>query len=37
MSVPLKGNGSYDNTANTLANGNVTMKVNLKNRVNLLT
>ncbi len=37
MSVPLEGDGSYDNTANTLANGNITMKVNLKNRVNLLT
>jgi hypothetical protein len=37
MTVPLKSDGSYNDTANTLANGNVTMKVNLKNRVNLLT
>ncbi len=37
MSVPLEGDGSYNNTANTLANDNVTMKANLKNHINLLT
>jgi hypothetical protein len=37
MSVPLEGDGTYNNTANTLANGDVTMKVNLRNCVNLLT
>ncbi len=37
MSVPLEGDGTYDDTVNTLANGDVTMKVNLRNHVNLLT
>jgi hypothetical protein len=36
MSVPLEGDGSYNDAANTLTNGNITMKVNLKNCVNLL-
>ncbi len=37
MSVPLAGNSTYDNTSNQLGNGDVTMKVYLKNCVNLLT
>jgi hypothetical protein len=37
MSVPLNGNSTYDNISNQLGNGDVAMKVDLKNHVNLLT
>ncbi len=37
MSVPLDGDGTYNNTSNQLGNGDVAMKVDLKNRVNYLT
>jgi hypothetical protein len=36
MSVPLDGNGTYNNTSNQLGNGDVAMKVDLKNCINLL-
>ncbi len=37
MSVPLDGNSTYVNTSNQLGNGDVAMKVDLKNCVNLMT
>ncbi len=37
MLVPLNGNGTYNATSNQLGNGEVAMKVNLQNCINLLT